>query len=91
MVSIFIMYQYYINFICMEVVIRVMDWGHVCAYITVDTNVAVAVFMAFEIDAFLPSLTLDSCLLHRKVSGSPARSRDLDSMFLMGPFQLELF
>lgn len=70
---------------------KVMDWGHVCAYITVDINVAVAVFMAFEIDVFLLSLTLDSHLLYRKLSGSPARSSDLDSMFLMGPFQLEIF
>lgn len=30
-------------FICTEVVTRVMDWGHVCAYITVDINVVVAV------------------------------------------------
>lgn len=60
-----------------------MDWGHVCAYITADINVAVALFMTFEIDAFLPCLTLDSHLLHRKASGSPARSRDLNSMFLM--------
>lgn len=79
MISIFIMSRYYINFICTEVVIRVMDWGRVCAYITVDINIAVAVFRAFEIDAFLPCLTMDSHLLHRKVSGSPpVRSRDLN-------------
>lgn len=84
-------YVLILHFICTEVVIWVMDWGHVCAYITVDINIAVAVFVALEIDAFLLCLTMDSHLLHRKVSGSPARSRDLHSMLLMGSFQLEIF
>lgn len=35
-----------LTFTCTEVVIRVMDWGHVCAYVTVAVgiNAAVAVF-----------------------------------------------
>lgn len=37
-----------LTFICMEVVIRVMDWGHVCACLTVAAgiNATVAAFKA---------------------------------------------
>jgi len=37
-----------LTFICTEVVIRVMDWSHICAYtsVAVSTNAAVAVFKA---------------------------------------------